>query len=138
MAHFVWNVALAAALSGLGVARTSRTLSNRLHITAVRKIEPQIAKFRFLAPNMVFPFLELFRSCSIPSVPTASTKAEFRDRQVPYSLAGSSENGVAEGRNKWWNPRFADARRGSVALDDVYIGLKGRLVNSSHRIILKI
>ena len=48
---------LAAALSGPGVARTIRAVSNRLHSTAVKKIEPQITKFRFLSPDMVLPFL---------------------------------------------------------------------------------
>src|ERR1700730_7566465 len=67
-----------------------------------------------------------------------STQAELRDRQIPHPLAGCGKNDIAARRQKQWHPWLTDTRRRSIAIDDVYVRLKRRFVNSSYRIILKI
>src|ERR1700689_3439961 len=65
-------------------------------------------------------------------------KAELCNWQLPYSLAGCSEDRVAEGRNERRHPRLTHTRWRSIAIDHVHVGLGGHFTNSSHRIILKI
>src|ERR1700751_558698 len=83
-------------------------------------------------------FLFQLRTLPHPKTQRPSTQAELGDRQVPPSLAGRSENGVAERRNKRRHPWLTDARRRSVTGDDVDVRLGRYLINSSHRIVLKI
>src|ERR1700723_432702 len=66
------------------------------------------------------------------------TQSELRDWQIPHSLAGCSENGVAERGDKRRYPGLTDARRWSVAIDDVDVRLSWHLIDSSYRIILKV
>ena len=57
MAHFVRNVALVAALSGTGLARTIEVgRSIKVTISPVKIVETQITEWFFFSRNMTFSF----------------------------------------------------------------------------------
>src|SRR6202521_352993 len=142
MAHFVRNVALPAALSGPGLARTIEvTESARPTKSISRNIEANITCRSVLSCVMALPLLVIFHfNCGLFSTRRSGplTEAELCNRQIPYSLPCCSENGVAERRNKRRHPRLTDTRRRSVTVDDVYVRQGRHLINSSYGIVLKI
>src|ERR1700674_5680191 len=142
MAHFVRNVALPAALSGPGLARTIEvTESARPTKSISRNIEANITCRSVLSCVMALPLLVIFHfNCGLFSTRRSGplTEAELCNRQIPSSLAGCSENGVAERRNKRRHPRLTDTRRRSVTIDDVYVRLGRHLIDSGYGIVLKI
>src|SRR5579863_1141026 len=90
---------------------------------------------------MIFPFLDFFDSgFARSSTRTARklAKTELGDWKISYSLSSCGKDCVAERRNKRRHSRLTDACWRSIAVNDVYIGLRRYLTNSSYRIILKI
>src|SRR5882762_8193566 len=106
---------------------------NTIRITQVHTKES-----RFILSSMTFSWF------NIPLIQTAlqlsrnSAQAVICDGQIANSLARGGVNRVAERGNERGNAGFTDARRRSVAIHDVHVGLSRNFVDSSHGVVLKI
>src|SRR5258706_14535400 len=92
----------------------------------------------FILTSMTFSWFQ------IPLIQTArqlsrnSSQAVICDGQIANSLARCGVNRVAERSDKRWDSGFTDARRGSVAIHDVHVGLSRNFIDPSYGVVLKI
>ncbi len=142
IAHFDRNSVALAALSCAPSARRSDPVNARAatasapRIADVRTTEFRVLFNRMIMSSSAFPKY----GCARPPTKTGQTSAQavICDREIPYSLPRCCENSVAERGDKRRDSRLTNARRRSVAINDVYVCLGRSFVNSSYRIVLKI
>src|SRR5712672_1487243 len=107
-------------------------------MNTIRIAQVHTKESRFILSSMTFSWFQ------IPLIQTAlqlsrnSAQAVICDGQIANSLAGGGVNRVAERSDKRGHAGFTDARRGSVAIHDVHIGLSRNFIDSSHGVVLKI